>query len=514
MKIYKQIAVLVIAVAMFTGCSKFLDRPQENKAQATKIDYANLSLMYQPVSGVYSTATRGTFAKWISVTIRSVRSDDIEPGNDDAGQIAIHNNQNNVTVKSYWGINDMWISIYAVVLGANSALAELAEFGKNIPASDATNQKRLAQYQAEVRFWRALGHYWASRYYGDVPVLGEESNDPNALSNATKTPREDVLKKVIEEMDFCIANLQNVRPNAATPVGAVTTYTALMLKAKAAMDLAGNNNASPYWDVVLETTNTIMTQGGFILFPDYYQLFKKPGKMCNEAILEFQYSDFGNATGDIVTSGGANELWGNFFLFQGPENTYGMPISGSGWMVPTQKAVDFLTARNDTLRMRTTILRCGINGQPGTTAFTPDGDPVSGNVAGKKYFNGKAYLPVSQMTPGRVDYYGANNNVRVFRYAEVLLMNAEAKVRKGQSGDAPFNEVRVRAKLLPITGVTLQQILDERHAELVCEWWGERFNDLLRTGQAATVLPGFTVGKSEYLPIPQEQEDRNTNLRN
>lgn len=513
MKQYKQITVMLLVVVLLSACSKFLDRPLENKPQATKIDYANLSLMYQPVSGVYRTATSGTFAKWISVTIRTVRGDDVEPGNDDAGQVAIHNYQNNVTVKSYWGINDMWISLYGVVLSANSALAELTEFGKHV-GSDADNAKRLAQYQAEVRFFRALGHYWASRYFGAVPILGEESNDPNALSNATKSSVEDVKKHVMAEMDFCIANLEDARPNQAAHVGGVTKYTALMLKAKAAMDLAGNDNASPHWDVVLDCTNQIINSGKFSLFSSYYQLFKKPGKLSNEAILEFQYSDFGKESGDIVTSGGANELWGNFFLFQGPENTFGAPITGSGWMVPTQKAVDFLTARNDSVRLKTTILYCGVNGQPGTVAITPDGDPVSGNAGFKKYFNGKAYFPKSQMTTGRVDYYGANNNIRVFRYAEVLLMNAEAKIRKGQNGDAPLNEVRNRAKLASLSGATLQQLLDERHAELICEWWGERFNDLLRTNQAATVLPGFTVGRSEYLPIPQEQEDRNVNLRN
>jgi starch-binding outer membrane protein, SusD/RagB family len=514
MKRYKQVTILATVITLLSGCSKFLDRLAENEPPVTTIDYSNLSLMYQPVSGTYRTAASGTFAKWISVTIRSVRGDEIEPGNDDAGQIAIHNNQNNVTVKSYWGINDMWISIYGVVLGANSALAELDEFGKRIPSGDAANQKLLEQYRAEVRFFRALGHYWASRYWGDVPVLGMESNDPNQLSEAKKTPRADILAHVMEEMDFCIANLEDARPNQAAHAGGVTKYTALFLKAKAAMDLAGNNNASPHWDVVLDCTNQIINSGKFSLFPDYYQLWKKPGKLSNEAILEFQYSDFGNESGDIVTSGGANELWGNFFLFQGPENTHGMPISGSGWMVPTQKAVDFLAARQDTLRMRTTILRCGVNGEPGTTALTPDGDPVSGNAGRKKYFNGKAYYPKSQMTPGRVDYYGANNNIRVFRYAEALLMNAEAKVRKGQSGDVQLNLVRVRAKLNPIAGAAVQQILNERRAELICEWWGERFNDLLRTGQAATVLPGFTVGQSEFLPIPQEQEDRNANLKN
>ncbi|NLR63341.1 RagB/SusD family nutrient uptake outer membrane protein [Chitinophaga varians] len=511
MKSYISIFFLIILVS--TGCSKFLDRPLENQPQATNIDYTDLSLMYQPVSGVYRTAASGTFAKWISVAIRSSHSDDVAPGNDDAGQNAIHNFQSDVTVKSYWGINDMWISMYSVVLGANSALAELDKFGKNIPANDADKMKLLAKYQAEVRFYRALAHFWLCRTYGAVPILGIESNDPTTLGAATKSTVEEVKKHVIAEMDFCIANLEDARPNAATHIGAVTKYTALMLKAKAAMDLAGNNNGSPYWDVVLDCTNQIVNSGKFSLFNDYYQLFKKPGKLCDESILELQYSDFGKSTGDIVISGGPGEEWGNFFFFQGPENTYSPVITGPGWMVPTQKAVDFLTSRNDSIRLKTTIQYCGVNGVPGTYSVTPDGDTISGNASRKKYFNGKAYSPRSQMTPDRIDYYGANNNVRIMRYAEVLLMNAEAKIRKGQSGDAAVNQVRNRVKLASLSNVTLQQVLDERHAELICEWWGERFNDLVRTDQAATVLPGFVKGQSEFIPIPQAQEDVNPRLK-
>jgi hypothetical protein len=116
------------------------------------------------------------------------------------------------------------------------------------------------------------------------------------------------------------------------------------------------------------------------------------------------------------------------------------------------------------------------------------------------------------MLSGRKEY-GTNNNVRVLRYADALLLNAEARVRKGLSGDVPFNLVRQRAKLSAITGVTLQNILDERRAEFACEWWGERYNDLVRTGQAATVLApaGFSEGK-EYLPVPTAQRDLNPNL--
>ena len=64
----------------------------------------------------------------------------------------------------------------------------------------------------------------------------------------------------MSEMDTCIASLEDARPNQATHMGGVTKYTALMLKAKAAMDLAGNDNGSPNWDVVLDCTNQIITQ--------------------------------------------------------------------------------------------------------------------------------------------------------------------------------------------------------------------------------------------------------------
>ncbi|MEC5142963.1 RagB/SusD family nutrient uptake outer membrane protein [Chitinophaga sp. 212800010-3] len=507
------ISILITVVLLSSGCSKFLDRPKENQPQIATVNYSDLSQMYQPVSGVYRTASSGTFGKWISIAIRSERSDDIEPGNDDAGQVGIHNFQTDVTVKSYWGINDMWISMYAVVMGANNALVELEKFGKNIPAGDAAKNKQLAQYQAEVRFFRALAQFWLCRSYGAVPILGIETTDPAKLGDATKSSVEDVNKYIISEMDFCIANLEDARPNAAVHMGGVTKYTALMLKAKAAMDLAGNNNGSQYWDVVLDCTNQIVNSGQFSLFSDYYQLFKRPGKLCDEAILELQYSDFGKATGDVVNSGGVGEEWGNFFFFQGPENTYSPVITGPGWMVPTQKAVDFLKSRNDSIRLKTAIQYCGINGDPSTYAVTPDGDTISGNASRKKYFNGKAYFPRSQMTPDRIDFYGSNNNIRIMRYAEALLMNAEAKIRKGQNGDAQVNLVRNRAKLASISNVTLTQLLDERHAELICEWWGERFNDLLRTDQAATVLKGFVKGQSEYIPVPQAQEDVNPKLK-
>lgn len=73
-------------------------------------------------------------------------------------------------------------------------------------------------------------------------------------------------------------------------------------------------------------------------------------------------------------------------------------------------------------------------------------------------------------------------------------MNAEAKL-KWQSGDNPFNEVRRRAKMPELKNVTFEQVIDERRMELVCEW-GERYNDLVRTGLAKTELVGWSEDKA------------------
>ena len=90
-------------------------------------------------------------------------------------------------------------------------------------------------------------------------------------------------------------------------------------------------------------------------------------------------------------------------------------------------------------------------------------------------------------------------------------MNAEAKVRNGKSGDAPFNEVRTRAAMPTKTGVTIEDILDERRMEL-CSEWGLRYTDLVRTGKASEVLndpvlvrdqaAGEWTEAKAYWPVP------------
>jgi hypothetical protein len=509
---YILISSFIGAAALHSSCEKFLDKPLENQQRSEEIDYSNLSLMYAPVSGVYRAAADDNLVHWIDLSIRCMRDDDYQQAapnpNDNPELMGIKNFQNDVTIQSYWGLNQSWISYYSLAISANNALMELDEFEKNIPSGNTAELALNRQYKAEVRFLRAYAHLLASRIFGDVPILSD-SGDIARLTTIGKSTTAEVREFIIDEMNACIPDLEDARPNQSKHIGAVTRYSALLLKAKAAADLAANNNSSPYWDQVLDATNQIISSEKFTLYGDFYNLFKRPGKLSNESLFELQYSDFGLATGDIVRPG---VDWGTFFRWQGPSgNQRGSAISGAGWVPPSQGIVDFLNSRGDALRLKTTILEYGASED--TYTETPDGDRVYGNPFGIKYFNGKTYLPVNQMTEGRIEY-GANNNVRILRYADALLLNAEAKVRKGQDGDAPFNLVRDRADLDPISGVTLDQIMDERRAEFACEWWGERFNDLIRTGRAQQVFGAkFIPGQSEYVPIPQTQIDANSNFR-
>ncbi|UIR54690.1 RagB/SusD family nutrient uptake outer membrane protein [Sphingobacterium sp. SRCM116780] len=507
MKNYIKFALLSGSLILGSCSKDFLDRPLENTSPAESVDYTDLSLMYQPVSGVYRNAGKAApgFVHWVDLGIRGVRGDDLNKGSSTLDQSPLTDikyfRNTGISVQNFWGMNNCWTDYYGFIFYCNEALAELDKFAANIPASDAASLARNKSYKGELRFLRAFAHLTVSRVFGDVPIL----TDNAMINEVPKSTVDQVRQFIIDEMDLSIPDMEDVRPNQASHVGAVTKYSALLLKAKAATDLAKNDNGSTYWNIVLDATNQIISSNKFSLYADYYELFKRPGKLSNESLYEIQFTDFGTSSGTDVSPDA-------FFAFQGPSgNQQGSPISGWGFLTPSQKIVDFLTARGEATRLKTTILYAGAT--TSTFVTSPSGDNVYGNTNGDKYFNGKVYFPKNQMTPGRTSY-GSDNNVRVYRYSDVLLLNAEAKIRKGQNGDQQLNMVRNRVGLGSITNATLQQVLDERRAEFACEWWGERYNDLVRTGTAATALAefGFVAGQSEYLPIPQVQKDLNQNL--
>lgn len=505
MKIFKKtIAYMAAATLLLSGasCSDFLDKAPENTVPEESIDYTNLSNMYQPVSGVYGALRTGGM-HWVGLPLYIVRDDDVWSGRHDDQADLINIGESFVYMNSFWGFNEMWNQNYKIVRVANSALDDLANFRANCN-SEADLQKN-SEYEGEVRFLRALAYYRLTQLFGDVTILRS-----NTQTDLTRSVRDVVYEYMLtEDLLPAIELLPKVHPRNAEHMGAATSYTAAALAAKVYLQMGDFPN-------VKKQTEYVIKSGMFDLYPDFYNLFKTAGMLCEESLFECQITDFDTGSGEEIRAG-------EWYTFQGPANT-GV-VSGWGFIGYRDEFVHWAeVTRGETVRATTTFLKGG--------ETTPSGDAIklNTNMTATNCWNGKAYLPSSETPAGRS--YGSGNNIRILRYADVLLMYAEACVETGQDlGNAliQFNKVRTRAKMPEIkqSELTKDMILDERRMELAGEW-GERYMDLVRTGKAAQVLNegvdptpgdryivvnGWTEDKT-YYPIPPTQIENAPALAN
>jgi hypothetical protein len=387
--------------------------------------------------------------------------------------------------------NNVWTRLYQNVIRANLALISLDKYKE--AATSQADKDLIEQYKAEVRVMRAYVYFVLYRNFGDVPLF-TVNGEAAAL---VKAKFQDIIAFIQTEMDDCYAVLPKVHPKDMPHPGAASAYTALALKAKASADILD-------YDAMLSATDLIINSNKFSLYPDFINLFNRLGKLCTENLFELQFSNLNQSSGTRTTPDAYWDWEGVSHPFHSLKKFNGANLNGGwGFGVPVQNLVDFLTARNDTTRMKVTILK--------VPSVTYGGDTITNKNNAMPYptmYNGKAYVPSTQIEDGRNDY-GSGNNIRLIRYADILLLNAEAKVAKSQNGDVPLNLVRNRVGLPSITNATKAQILDERRAELAMEW-GETYFDMVRTGNTAS-LTGWTADKRFY-PKPLAQLDLNPNL--
>ena len=482
-------SLIAAATLILPSCNDYLDITQEQTRPGESVDYNDITAMYEPVSDCYA-AIRNNNMHWIVNLLMSTRDGDVWSGRvDDQGELVLIGNSYVYNNSSFWGIGEYWRVFYQIVQHCNAALENLAAYAEHCSGAELEKNR---SYTGEVRIIRALAYYRLVQLFGEVPILF--TNDQADFHRYT---RDAVYQYILQDLEYAMQNTPKLRPNQMEHVGAFSAYTAEALAAKVYLNLAGFNNNNSYYDNVRQLTQDIIDNGGFSLYPDYYQLWKIPGRLCDESLMECQVTDFGLGEGDYI---GVDQ----FFNCAGPtitnETTYLQSTGGWNFVGYFDSFLDWAYSRGETIRATTSFLI-------GDTT-TPSGDYVmpAGNPQNTNNWNGKWYLPLEQFTDGRTQY-GDNNNVRILRYADILLMNAEAKVRLGQNGDAPFNMVRKRADMPELSNVTVDQILDERRMELCCEW-GERYADLIRTGLAASVLgPNGWDANKTYFPIPQTQLD-------
>lgn len=489
------IAALGLTLA---SCHDLLDAPKENQVLTGGTDYTISDNMILPLIGMYAQFyQRG----WEDFPLMQVRGDDVNAGGLGDQQDYSQTDKYSYN-KDYWMYNSVWQNMYADIFTCHSTMEQVElyrEAGANAAKAD--------QYIAEAKTVRAFLLFNLTRTWGKLLVPSTSS--PSDLLVAELQTPEQIYTQICTDLDAAIPFLPDMHPADRGDVkGGVTKYTALAVKAMAKQELKD-------YQGVADACAQIIASNKYELESDYYNLFKIKGKLNKENILELQFSDFGNGTGDQIS---------HLFAFYGPQNW--TPIvaganGGWGFFEPSLKYIKFMLDRGETTRLQTNVIfteagiaalkaESGYSNIPGWISnTTPSGD-IFKDMPREMFLSGKHYLPSNQLTTGRTDY-GNNKNFTLIRYAEILLMYAEALTNGASNStmtaDAAVNLVRARAGLGALSSVTSKQVLDEKFAELAME--GTRYYDMVRLGNYTELsYEGRTFDETKiYLPYPQNQVD-------
>jgi hypothetical protein len=454
----KKIFLSIVLLSFIVGCKDdYLNVDEYWKKDATEF-FKTQDDAIQATSAIYSFLRSWENSAFPYQYLFGVPADDVEKGSN-PGDASFINVYNNFTyTQSDGGVEGYWIGQWQAVNRCNQVIT-------NVPAieMDATLKNRLI---AEAKMLRAYFYFNLVRIYGGVPIY-------DGLQANYNIPR----NSVNEVYDFIISDLTSaaaILPQAygAADLGRVTKGAALGLLSKVYL-------YKKDWQKAYDTSNQVIGMG-YALDPDFNHVFRLAGEFGTESVFEVNCQ--------CSTQFGGSQ----YAEVQGVRNQFGW-----GFFTPTT-ALENAFEPGD-IRKELTILREGETTPEGDLIHK--GDPQAGNM-----WNQKVYVPkaLNNNSCG----YGTIQNIRILRFAEILLINAEAANELGNTAVATtnLNKVRTRAQL-PNTTASGQlglrnAIWNERRVELALE--GDRFVDLVRTGQATTVLAsyGYKAGKNEVFPIP------------
>jgi tetratricopeptide (TPR) repeat protein len=354
---------------------------------------------------------------------------------------------------------------------------------------DKTDFPNKNQVLAETRFLRAYYYFELVKWFGDVPLAVDQRLQFGDQDNIDRTPVAEVYAQIEQDLAFAVANL----PEVQTDIGRATRGAAQSLLGKAFLYQNKFEEAA----TILEQ---VINSGTYDLLEEYDTMFENDNENNIESVFEVQYTDLEGAGFGCLQCSEGNVAVG----FNGIRN-YSGPLfeSGFSFNVPTQEVFDAFEPGD--IRRDVALLDIetfaqqnqGFNDGAGVTFV--EGFEHTG------FYNRKYIARQGDANIGDANLTNPNN-YRAIRYADVLLMAAEALNRGGiddTRAQTYLNRVRNRAILgnVSVSGAALTEaIYQERRVELVGE--GHHFFDLVRTGRAATEIEGFTPNKHELFPIP------------
>ncbi|WP_299628126.1 RagB/SusD family nutrient uptake outer membrane protein [uncultured Tenacibaculum sp.] len=351
-----------------------------------------------------------------------------------------------------------------------------------IEFKDKTDFDRKNQVLAETKFLRSYYYFELVKFFGGVPMYLDKRISIEEAQSINKSTKEEIYTQLERDL-FEVAN---ILPWQQSQPGRATRGAALALLGKVYLYQEKYSDAAQTFDLVINS-------GQYSLVTDFAMIFSNQNENNSESVFEIQY--FGQEGGGF---GCFQCVEGNIAVgFMGPRfrsGNYAPYADGFSFNIPSLAIVNAYQA-GDTRQAATFFnINDFVATRPDVT-FTVGHDHNG-------YFNFK-YIPFAEGNAPD-PHLTHSNNYRAIRFADVLLMAAEAHVQGGSAGSAQIYLDRVRDRAFGNTTnritATLANILQERRLELAGE--GHRFFDQVRTGETATI-PGFTTDKNELFPIPR-----------
>lgn len=482
MKIKKIISILAVGIFLFIpyGCENDIETDPKYVLDSENY-FNNPDDYYRGLIGAYDLLQ----STYLNAILGEIASDNTLSGGESANDVIAWQQIDEMTHNPVNGeLKKLWDWMFAGVQRCNLVLTNKDKIdfdGKN-------------QIIAEVRFLRAYYHFELVKWFGGIPMKGDEQFIIGDELTIPRSSIEEVYASIEADLIYATQNLNPVAPE----IGRVTRGAAYALLGKAYLYQNKFQQAATALDQVI-------TSGNYSLVQNYSALFEFEQENGAESVFEVQYTDVEGAGFECLQCSEGNVAVG----FTGIRN-YDGPLFTSGYSfnVPTEESYN--AYEDNDLRRDIAILDIEAwvaqNANQGVNVTYGTGYKHTG------YFNRK-YLPRTRSGTHAGDPNLTNpNNYRSIRYADVLLMAAEA-YNRGNISDATardyLNRVRARAfgntnNNVTTSGSALTEaIWRERRLELMGE--GHRFFDLVRTGRAAGTIPGFVTGKHELFPIPFEE---------
>lgn len=502
-KIVLQLAMAVLPLMLLTmGCAKFLDR----KPLTATLDDLKQGTLEAQSFGLYNTLTSyAGFSTLPWLDFHSIRDDDAQKGSSTTDGKEINTEFETFQYsKDDWAPNTYWNDRYYMINLANKELY----YADSLKVTDPASLRNIG----EARFFRAYCYFDLVRTYGEVPLINfYYTNAADGIK--AKSPVAAIYAQIDEDLNLAAQYLP-----LNWSVGGTNIYPGRLTRGAANTLWAQTHLFRGDWAQVVSLCNQVIQSQQYSLTTNFPDIWKDglngAGKNGPESIFEEQsYVGPNNTpnkgtqwgTSQNVRQGGASNAWN----------------LGWGWNTPTQKLVSAWDSTDP--RKSQTILYSGqYDGGPaagGYGATLPAYSPGTG--LDQPYWNKKVYSdPAMRQFTGQIFGSGGADwiNHRILRYADVILMLAEASNELGDGATAATNLELIRNRasgnlgptrtiVKPIPFVDQDQmrtaIKNERRFEFAME--GYRFFDLVRWGDAVKELGslGYT-NRCRYYPIPQQ----------